>query len=57
MAIIGSLDKFEIGGSEPFEVYKERVDLFCSANGITEAVKMKAVFLSSIGVSTYKLIN
>ena len=50
MAVIGSLEKFEIGGSEPFEVYKERMDLFFGANGIADAGKMKAVFLSSIGV-------
>jgi len=56
MSIIGSLDKFEINGSEPFEVYIERVDLFCLANGITDE-KKKAVFLSSIGVDAYKLIR
>ena len=57
MAVIGALDKFEIGGNEPFEVYQERVDLFCEANGITDAPKKKAVFLSSIGVDAYKLVR
>ena len=55
--VIGSLDKFEIGGAEPFEVYNERVGLFCVANGINDADKKKAVFLSSIGVETYKLVR
>ena len=44
--IVGTLDKFEIGGSEPFDVYTERLDFFCDANAITDAGKKKAVFLS-----------
>jgi len=55
--IIGTLEKFEISGAEPFAVYLERLDLFCEANGITEAAKKKAVFLSGVGVETYKLVR
>ena len=55
--IIGTLDKFEIGGTEPFEVYTERFELFCSANGITDEGKKKSVFLTSLGVDTYKLVR
>ena len=55
--LIGSLDKFEINGAEPFTVYLERLELFCEANGITEAVKKKAGFLSGVGIETYKLVR
>ena len=55
--IIGTLDKFEINGTEPFTVYLERLELFCEANGITEAAKKKAVFLSGVGIDTYKLVR
>ena len=57
MAAIGNLDKFDENGDEPFDVYEERMELFCLANGITDVGKKKATFLTSIGVDTYKLVR
>ena len=45
---MGQLDEFDVNGEEPFEVYKERVEFFCIANGITDANKKKATFLSRL---------
>ena len=42
---------------EEWPLYVKRLGHVFDANGITEAAKKRAVFLSVIGVSTYKLLS
>ena len=60
--MIGSIGEFPADQSDDFQDYLERFEQFCLANDIGESdnaakKKKKAVFLSVIGASTYKLLK
>ena len=44
-------------GKEDWACYVERLEQFFIANDITDAPKIRAVFLSGIGPSTYSLLQ
>ena len=52
----GKLEKFN-AGVDNVEDYKERFLLFCAANGLEDADKLKAVFLTCVGTATYTLLK
>ena len=54
--IIGSIGEFD-ASKEDVVAYLERFELFLSANDITDVVKKRSVFLSTVGPQTYKLIR
>ena len=56
-AVFGAADKFDIGGTEPFPNYLERLEFYFLANDIATEPKKKAIFLSAVGAETYKLIR
>ena len=55
-AMFGHIPEFD-SSKEEWLQYEERLGHFFAANGITEAEKRRAVFLSLIGASTYKLLH
>ena len=55
-ATFGCLEPFD-ATSEDWSGYMERMGEFFVANGITEDRKQVAVFLSSFGPSTYRLLK
>ena len=55
MAQIGKIEHFQI--SEDWESYEERLQQYFKANGITDADKKVAVFLTVIGSHLYKLLR
>ena len=52
----GKLEEFNAGGDN-VEDYKERFLLYCAANGLEDADKQKAVFLTCVGTATYTLFK
>ena len=54
--LLGSISEFD-PGKEEWQQYANRLDHFFTANEITDANKKKAVFLSVLGPSTYKLLT
>lgn len=42
---------------EEWTQYWDRFQCYCEANGITDAAKKRAILLSSVGCSTYKLLS
>ena len=55
-ATLGKIDEYE-AEKEDWQQYVERLGHFFTANGITDAGKKRAVFLSVVGASTYKLLR
>ena len=55
-ATLGKIDEYE-AEKEDWQQYVERLDHFFTANGIADAGKKRAVFLSIVGASTYKLLR
>ena len=55
MAQIGKIEHFQIG--EDWESYEERLQEYFKANGITDAEKQFAVFLTVIKSYLYKLLR
>ena len=55
MAQSGKIEHFQIG--EDWESYEERLQQYFKANGITDAEKQVAVFLTVIGSHLYKLLR
>ena len=55
--IIGNIGEFMVNGKESFESYEERMNLFFSANGITDANRKKSVFLTVSGAELYQLVR
>ena len=55
--LFGHVDKFDANGKEIFSNYLERLEFYFLANDITDDGKKKAIFLSSVGSETYKLIR
>ena len=54
--LLGSISEFD-SEKEEWQQYAKRLDHFFTANEITDANKKKAVFLSVLGPSTYKLLT
>ena len=52
----GKLSEFNAGVVN-VEDYKERFLLYCAANGLEDADKQKAVFLTCVGTATYTLLK
>ena len=52
----GRISEFD-SSKEDWKVYEERLSYFFEANEITEATKKRAIFLSSVGASTYALLR
>ena len=55
-ATLGRVEEFD-GSKEEWQQYVERLGHFFIANGIDSAEKKRAVFLSVIGPSTYKVLH
>ena len=56
-ALFGHVDKFDIHGKESFPNYLERLEFYFLANDISDDGKKKAIFLSSVGAETFKLVK
>ena len=52
----GKISEFD-SAKEDWKVYEERMSHFFEANEITGAAKKRAIFLSSVGASTYSLLR
>ena len=58
MAATGTLGRIEeFDGSGDWSQYAERLENFFAANDIVDADKKRAVFLSVVGASTYKILR
>lgn len=55
-SIIGSVGPFE-GDHDEWDHYVERLEFFCTANGIQDKERKKAILLSVCGAATYRLIR
>ena len=49
--------QFKLKGTESFEAYYERIELFFEANDITTEGKQKSTFLTLCGPDLYQLIR
>ena len=56
MATFGQVGAF-IEGQEEWKQYVERLEQYLIANGVEDAGKKRAVFLSTIGPQAYKLLS
>ena len=56
-SLFGQVDKFDAHGKESFTNYLERLEFYFIANDIDNDSKKKAMFLSSVGAETFKLIK
>ena len=56
MALHGHIQEFN-NDNESWADYKERLDQYFVANDITDAGKMKAIFITIIGAETYALLK
>ena len=54
--LLDSISEFDTG-KEEWQQYAKRLDYSFAANEITDANKKRAVFLSVLGPSTYKLLT
>jgi hypothetical protein len=52
----GRISEFQ-AGVDSVDDYRERFALYCAANDIDDDKKTKAVFLTSVGMSTYTLLK
>ena len=55
-ATLGKIEEFD-GSKEEWPQYVERLSFFFTANSITDADKKRAVFLSVVGATTYKVLR
>lgn len=55
-AVYGSVGEY-VEGAEEWPLYVERMEQFFIANGVSEEGKRHAIFLSTIGPKTYKLLT
>ena len=53
---VGQVQDF-IRAMEEWTQYWDHFQCYCQANGITDATKKRAILLSSVGCSTYKLLS
>ena len=56
MATHGRLGDFD-STQEDWESYVERLELYFTANDVSDAGKRRAIFLSTCGAATYRLIK
>ena len=56
LTALGRLDAFDVESDE-WPQYEERMLCYFEANGITDEVRMRAIFLSTVGARTYKLLR
>ena len=56
LTAIGRLDAFDVESDE-WPQYEERMFCYFEANGITDEVRMRAIFFSTVGARTYKLLR
>ena len=56
-ALLGRIEEFDGSKEADWQQYVERLAHFFTANGITDADKKRAVFLSVIGAATYKTLR
>ena len=56
MATFGQVGAF-IEGQEEWKQYVERLEQYLIANGVEDADKKRAIFLSTIGPQAYKLLS
>ena len=54
---LGRIEEFDGSKDCDWQQYVERLEHFFVANGITDAGKKRAVFLSVIGAATYKTLR
>ena len=54
---LGRIEEFDGSKDSDWQQYVERMEYFFAANGITDATKKRAVFLSVIGACTYKTLR
>ncbi|KAB0798044.1 hypothetical protein PPYR_09037, partial [Photinus pyralis] len=52
---LGSIEQFNVAAAETWTVYIQRVNFYLEANGITDANKKRAVFLSICGDQTFQI--
>lgn len=57
MATFGRIEEFSEEKSSSWQEYAERLECFFVANGIVEAEKKRAVFLSVCGPATYSTLR
>ena len=57
MSTLGRIEEFDGSKDSDWQQYVERMECFFAANGITDATKKRAVFLSVIGAGTYKTLR
>ena len=57
MAVLGTIEPFDLTNADAFDSYKERLEFFLLANDVTEPDKKRAVFLSVCGKETYALLK
>ena len=55
--VVASMSEFNLENGEDWVEYSERFEMFLLANGIGEDAIKRAVFLSSVGGPTYKLLR
>ena len=56
-ATLGRIEEFDGSKDGDWQLYVERLEHFFLANGISDADKKRAVFLSVIGPTTYKILR
>ena len=56
-ALLGRIEEFDGSKEADWQQYVEHLAHFFTANGITDADKKQAVFLSVIGAATYKTLR
>ena len=55
-AVYGSVSEY-VEGEEEWALYSERLEQFFVANAVSEKGQRQAIFLSTIGPKTYKLLS
>ena len=53
---VGHIGEF-VEAQEEWRQYAERIQHYFAANGVTDAERKRAIFLSVIGPRTYKLLS
>ncbi|KAK4328659.1 hypothetical protein Pmani_000967 [Petrolisthes manimaculis] len=57
MPLYGTLEQFNEGNGTTWEEYCERMEQYFLANAVTEVAVKRAIFLSSVGASTYSKLR
>ncbi|KAB0793260.1 hypothetical protein PPYR_12880 [Photinus pyralis] len=55
MAFLGNIEQFNTAAPETWNIYVQRVKFYLEANGVTDAGKKRAVFLSVCGEQTFQI--